>query len=66
MLAANYREIGQTSHQNIFQYKRKYREVKWRGGTVRLAKIDNISHLLLFQVMSEINTYELDDCWNKR
>ena len=43
-----------------------YREVKWRGGTVRLAKIDNISHLLLYQVMSEINTYELDDCWNKR
>ena len=38
-----------------------YREVKWRGGTVRLAKIDNISHLLLYQVMSEINTYELDD-----
>ena len=24
LLAANYREIGQTSHQNIFQYKRKY------------------------------------------
>ena len=31
------------------------------GWNRQLAKIDNISHLLLYQVMSEINTYELDD-----
>ena len=43
-----------------------YREVKWRGGTVRLAKIDNISHLLLFQVMSLKKCIQADEAWSFR
>ena len=31
-----------------------YREVKWWGGTIRLANNDNISHLLLFQELYKI------------